>query len=94
MSPQIFNDKEILKYMSDNFIYIYNKNGDVFQKDKDYIAIANLYNKKHSELSRKDDTYYKDLIKEMSKVSSTELLTDKNITTLNKKLATPTPKSA
>jgi hypothetical protein len=94
MSPQIFNDKEILKYMSDNFIYIYNKNGDVFQKDKDYIAIANLYNKKHSELSRKDDTYYKDLIKEMSKVSSTELLTDKNITALNKKLATPTPKSA
>ena len=80
--------------MSDNFIYIYNKNGDAFQKDKDYIAIANLYNKKHSELSRKDDTYYKDLIKEMSKVSSTELLTDKNITALNKKLATPTPKSA
>jgi hypothetical protein len=92
MSPQIFNDKDILKYMSDHFIYIYNKNGDAFQKDKDYIAIANLYNKKHSELSRKDDTYYKELIKELSKGTvKADRLTDKNIAVLNKKLATPKP---
>jgi hypothetical protein len=95
MNPQIFNDKEILKYMSDNFIYIYNKNGDAYQSNKDYIAIANLYNKKHSELSRKDDTYYKDLIKELSKTTiSTDRLTDKNIATLNKKLAAPLPNTA
>jgi hypothetical protein len=65
-----------------------------FFKKTRTILLSQTYNKKHSELSRKDDTYYKDLIKEMSKVSSTELLTDKNITALNKKLATPTPKSA
>jgi len=95
MNPQIFNDKEILKYMSDNFIYIYNKNGDAYQSNKDYIAIANLYNKKHSELSRKDDTYYKDLIKELSKPTiNADRLTDKNIATLNKKLATLNKKLA
>jgi len=95
MNPQIFNDKEILKYMSDNFIYIYNKNGDAYQSNKDYIAIANIYNKKHSELSRKDDTYYKDLIKELSKTTiSADRLTDKNIATLNKKLAAPLPNTA
>jgi hypothetical protein len=89
IDPKIFNDKEILKYMENNNIYVYNKNGSNFQKNKDYINIANMYKKKHSqlssELSKDTDTYFKDLIKELSKKSvSDEYLSDKDIVAINK----------
>lgn len=92
IDPLIFNDKDILKYMSDNNILIYNKNGDVYQKNKEYIAIANLYNLKRYEISKKEikDTYYKDLIAELSKKAvSNKCITDKNIKILNKKIKIP-----
>jgi hypothetical protein len=89
MDPKIFNDKEILKYMEDNYIYIYNKNGSVFQKNKDYVNIVNMYKTKHSqlstELSKDTDTYFKDLITELSKKTvSDDYLSDKDIVSLNK----------
>jgi len=89
MDPKIFNDKEILKYMEDNYIYIYNKNGSVFQKNKDYVNIVNMYKTKHSqlstELSKDTDTYFKDLITELSKKTvSDEYLSDKDISAINK----------
>jgi hypothetical protein len=89
MDPKIFNDKEILKYMEDNYIYIYNKNGSVFQKNKDYVNIVNMYKTKHSqlstELSKDTDTYFKDLITEFSKKTvSDEYLSDKDISAINK----------
>jgi hypothetical protein len=90
IDPLIFNDKDILKYMCDNNILIYNKNGDIYQKNKEYIAIANLYNLKRYEISKKEikDTYYKDLIAELSKKSiSNKFLTHKNIKILNKKIS-------
>lgn len=96
ISTQIFNDKDILQYMSDNNIPIYNINGDARQKNKEFIAISNLYYTKAAEISKIKnadtgdtiDTYYKDLILELSKKSiSTERLTDKNIMMLNNKLA-------
>lgn len=91
IDPQIFNDKEILKYMSDNSILIYHNNGNVWQQSKEYIAISNMYYTKHAEISKikNADTYYKDLIAELSKKSiSGERLTDKNIVMLNNKLST------
>jgi len=89
MDPKIFNDKEILKYMENNYIYVYNKNGSNLQKNKDYINIANMYKKKHSqlstELSKDTDTYFKDLITELSKKSiSDDYLSDKDIVAINK----------
>ena len=90
IDPQIFNDKEILKYMSDNSILIYNNNGNAWQQSKEYIAISNIYYTKHAEISKikNADTYYKDLIAELSKKSiSGERLTDKNIVMLNNKLS-------
>ena len=90
IDPQIFNDKEILKYMSDNSILIYNNNGNAWQQSKEYIAISNMYYTKHAEISKikNADTYYKDLIAELSKKSiSGERLTDKNIVMLNNKLS-------
>jgi hypothetical protein len=91
MNPEIFNDKEILKYMEDNNIYIYNKNGSAFQKDKDYIRLAHMYKKKHSQLSselyKNIDTYFKDLILKLSKKTiKGDCLTDKNIKDINKLL--------
>jgi len=93
MSPQIFDDKDILKYMSDNTIPVYNINGNAWQKNKEYIAIFNLYYTKHAEISKIKNastggSYFKDLIAELSKKSvSAERLTDKNIMTLNTKLS-------
>jgi len=91
MNPEIFNDKDILKYMEDNNIYIYNKNGSAFQKDKDYIRLAHMYKKKHSQLSselyKNIDTYFKDLILKLSKKTiKGDCLTDKNIKDINKLL--------
>jgi hypothetical protein len=97
MSPQIFDDKDILKYMSDNTIPVYNINGNAWQQNKEYIAIFNLYYTKHAEISKIKNadtggTYYKDLIAELSKKSvSAERLTDKNIMTLNTKLSVKEP---
>ena len=94
MSPQIFDDKDILQYMSDNTIPIYNINGNAWQQSKEYIAISNMYYTKHAEISKikNTDTYYKDLIAELSKKSvSDERLTDKNIMTLNTKLSVKEP---
>ena len=89
MDPKIFNNKDILKYMEDNNIYIYNKNGSVFQKDKEYITLSHMYKKKHSqlssELSKNTDTYFKDLISKLSKKTiKDDCLTDKNIRNINK----------
>lgn len=89
IDPQIFNDKDILKYMNSNSIYIYNKNGNAWQKNKEFIAIANMYDAKSAEISKikNVDTYYNDLIAELSKKSiKSECLSDKNIIMLNKKL--------
>ena len=89
MDPKIFNNKDILKYMEDNNIYIYNKNGSTFQKDKEYISLSHMYKKKHSqlssELSKNTDTYFKDLISILSKKTIKDAcLTDKNIKDINK----------
>jgi hypothetical protein len=92
IDPIIFNDKDILQYMANNDIHIYNKNGNIYQKNKEYIAIANLYNLKRYEINKKEnkDTYYKELIAELSKKSvSTKCLTDKNIKAINKKIKIP-----
>jgi hypothetical protein len=87
MSPRIFDDKDILKYMDDNSIYIYNKNGNAFQQNKEYINLAIIFKAKYSEISRGNDTYFKDLIAELSKKSvSDNCITDKNIKALNNKL--------
>lgn len=89
MDPKIFNNKNILKYMEDNNIYIYNKNGSVFQKDKEYINLSHMYKKKHSqissELSKNTDIYFKDLILQLSKKTvKDDCLTDMNIKDINK----------
>jgi hypothetical protein len=99
MSPQIFDDKDILKYMSDNTIPVYNINGNAWQKNKEYIALFNMYYTKHAEISKIKNastggTYFKDIIAELSKKSvNAERLTDKNIMTLNTKLSIKTPKA-
>jgi len=93
MSPRIFDDKDILKYMDDNSIYIYNKNGNAFQQNKEYINLAIIFKAKYSEISRGNDTYFKDLIAELSKKSvSDDCITDKNIKALNK-LVSAKPKA-
>ena len=90
--PQVFDDKDILEYLHDNNILVYNANGNEFQKNKEYIAIAKTYHAIKKEIEKAEekqgeDTYFKDLIKELSKKKiSDDILTDKNIATMNGKL--------
>jgi hypothetical protein len=99
IAPQVFDDKDILEYLHENDILVYNANGNAYQRNKEYIAIAKTYHAIHDELERKQekqekkkkdtDTYFKDLIAELSnKKISNDILTDKNIATLNGKLLT------
>jgi hypothetical protein len=95
IDPQLFNDKDVLKYM-DGFdssydkMHIYNKNGNEHQQNKEYITLANMSNAKYWELynlKKKDDTYFKDLITELSKKSvSDDCISKGNIIAINKKL--------
>ena len=91
LAPDIFDDKEILQYMHERNILVYNANGNNFQKSKEYIAIAKTYHALRKEIKRsqdaptKEDTYFKDLIKGLSnKKIRDDCLTDKDIATLNK----------
>jgi hypothetical protein len=89
IDPKIFDDKEILKYMNDHNINIYNNNGNIHQQNKEYISLENLYYKKYWELHNTEvkDTYFKDLITELSKKSiSDDCISKKNIIAINKKL--------
>jgi hypothetical protein len=90
IDPKIFDDKEILKYMDDKEIFIYNKNGNVHQQNRECINLANIHNKKYYDiynLKKKDDTYFKDLITELSKKSvSDDCISKGNIIAINKKL--------
>jgi hypothetical protein len=93
LSPEIFDDKDILQYMHERKILVYNVNGNDFQKNKEYIAIAKMYHtlrkeiKKSQDAPTKEDTYFKDLIQELSKNKIRgDSLTGKDITAINKKL--------
>jgi hypothetical protein len=96
IAQQVFDDKDILEYLHRSGILVYNANGNAYQRNKEYIAIAKVYHAIHDELERKQekkkkdtDTYFKDLIAELSKKKiSDDILTDKNIATLNGKLLT------
>jgi hypothetical protein len=99
IAPQVFDDKDILEYLHRSGILVYNANGNAYQRNKEYIAIAKVYHAIHDELERKQekqekkkkdtDTYFKDLIAELSnKKISNDILTDKNIAMMNGKLLT------
>ena len=101
IAPAVFDDKDILEYLHDKDILVYNANGNAYQRNKEYIAIAKVYHAIKKEIERKQetqdtqvkkkdtDTYFKDLIKELSKKKiSDDILTDKNIATMNGKLLT------
>jgi hypothetical protein len=89
IDPQLFNDKDVLKYMDNANIYIYNMNGNVHQQNKEYINLVNMSTVKYWELHNTEvkDTYFKDLITELSKKSvSDDCISKKNIIAINKKL--------
>jgi len=83
IAPEIFDDKDILNYLHENDIPVYNANGNEFQKNKEYVAIEKAYRAIREELTRKQeiadadangkpvvvvaDTYFNNLIKELSK---------------------------
>jgi hypothetical protein len=86
MKPEIFNNKQILDYLHNMNIPIYNKHGNIHQQNKDFIELWKKQQRKYSEVSKVKDEYFKDLIKEFSKKSvSNYSLSNENIIKINKK---------
>ena len=70
-------------------IPIYNVNGNVFQRSQEFYNLQKMYNEKYSELSKIDDRFYKDLIRELStKNVKNYNISNNNIININKKLST------
>jgi len=89
IDPKIFDDKDVLKYMFDNDIYIYNKNGSAHQQNKEYNTLSIMCNNIFYKIfnSELNDTYFKDLITELSKKSvSDDCISKENIIAINKKI--------
>jgi hypothetical protein len=88
IDPKVFDNKELLDYMWKNNICVYNVNGNVYQRSLEYFNLHKMYNVKYCELSKIDDMFYKDLIKELSKkyVKNYEI-SNNNIFSINKKLS-------
>jgi hypothetical protein len=55
IAPEVFDDKDVLNYLHENSISVYNANGNEFQKNKEYIAIAKAYRAIREELTRKQE---------------------------------------
>lgn len=85
---KVFDNEDILKYMWDNDIYICNKNGNDNQKNREICNAQKAEYIKKRKLSRSNDRYYKDLIKELSKKDvDSECISDDNIININYKLS-------
>ena len=66
IKPEVFDNKEILKFCQKNDIPVYNKNGSMYQKDLLYQKLLKLFYYKEyqlSEYSKKEDTAFIDYIK-------------------------------
>ena len=69
MNPEIFNSRDILEYLHNMNIPIYNKRGNIHQQNKEYIDLWKEQQRKYSEVSKGKDEFFKDLIKEFAKKS-------------------------
>jgi len=88
IDPKIFDNKKLLEYMWTYRIPIYNVNGNVFQRSQEYYNLQKMNNEKYSELSKIDDRFYKDLIRELStKNVKNYNISNNNIININKKLS-------
>lgn len=84
---EVFNNKEILRYMWDYNLPIYNIHGNVFQRSEDLFKLQIEIEKKKSVLSKIDDRFYKDLIFELSKNKKVDnIISNKTIENINNKL--------
>lgn len=85
---KVFDNEDILRYMWDNSMYIHNKLGNDNQRNKDICNVQKAEYIKKSRLSRSNDRYYKDLIKELSKKDvDSDVISDDNIININYKLS-------
>lgn len=82
---EIFNNIEVLECFDNNFLPIYNINGNDFQKDKSMVNIIELYQNRKMEIAnKKQDTFFYDLIKILEKEDT--VLNDKTIEKINKEI--------
>jgi hypothetical protein len=87
IDPRVFDNKEVLKYMWADNIYIYNTRGNIYQRDREFCNKQKTQQLKYSKLSRGKDRYYKRLIKELSKKGVTnDVISDDTILNINKLL--------
>ena len=86
LNEDIFDNKEIIEYLDNNFIPFYYKNGDKYQQDLQLQLIKDLWWRRKTEINNKDlkDTYFNDLMELMKKKRDLKFNT-KTITKINEK---------
>jgi hypothetical protein len=92
IEPSVFDNKELLELLYKYRIPVYNKNGSIYQQNKDLVELWRLYLSKTREVENKnepfkDDTFFLDMIKIFEKI---EDFTDNRIKIINKKFAKST----
>jgi hypothetical protein len=92
IAPTVFDNKELLEKLYMYEIPVYNKNGSIYQQNKDLVDLWRLYLSKIREIKKENapyegDTFFLDIIKIFEKI---EDFTDKEIKNINKKIAKST----
>jgi hypothetical protein len=86
VNPKLFNNRLVLEYLNNTSIPIYNKNGNIHQRNKEFVELSKEQQRKYSEVSKVKDEYFKDLIKELSKkYVNNNFISDNNIRKINNK---------
>lgn len=89
LPASLFDNTEVLEYLAEKHVPIYNKNGSIHQASKEFSIIDHLYLSKYSDVinaNLKPDTFFIDMIATFEKIT---VFTDKEIEKINKALVPP-----
>lgn len=84
LPASVFDTTEVHEYMKNNEIPLYNKNGSIYQQNKEYVLLQHILKTKENEVfnaSLKPDTFFLDMITAFEKI---DVFTDKEIAKINK----------
>ena len=87
VAENAFDDTGIINYMKIHNLPLYNKNGSIYQQNKECVLLHKLYKTKQNEVynaSLKPDTFFNDMIAAFEKI---DVFTDKEIAKINKSIS-------
>ena len=86
LPESVFDTPEVHEYLKNNALPLYNKNGSIYQQNKECVMLHHIYRTKENEVynaSLKPDTFFSDMIAAFEKI---DVFTDKEIAKINKSI--------